>query len=108
MALEKLLGTPVARVPLHDGIEVCIDRDGLLAGIALARDALGAPGVESPRDDLGIPFPEDQESDLTPEEWPVSADILMARVSDGELVDLTNADVRFLMFWLGLDWIRRR
>jgi hypothetical protein len=27
-------------------------------------------------------------------------------VVDGELVDLTDADVRFLMFWLGLDWIR--
>jgi CBS domain-containing protein len=105
--LERLLAAPVARVPLHDGIEVCIHRDGLLAGIALARDVLGAPRVESPRDDLGISFPEDPASNLTAQEWPVSADILLVRVDGGQLVDLTDADVRFMMFWLGLDWIRR-
>jgi len=107
-ALEKLLGAPVARVPLHDGIEVCVDRDGLLLGIGLARDALAETHVESPRDDFGIPFTEDPASNLTAQEWPVSADILLARVVDGQLVDLTDADVRFLMFWLGYDWLRRR
>lgn len=105
-ALEALLGTPVARLPLHDGIEVCIDRNGLLLGIGLARDVLGAPRVEPSRDNAAFPF-EDPELNLTPKEWPVNADMLLARVVDGQLVDLTDADVRFLMFWLGLDWLRR-
>jgi hypothetical protein len=104
--LEKLLGAPVARVPLHDGIEVCIHREGLLAGIALARDVLGMPRIELPRDDGSSHF-EDPASNLTAQEWPVSADILLARVEGSQLVDLTDDDVRFLMFWLGLDWIRR-
>jgi hypothetical protein len=29
-ALERLLGFPVARLPLHYGVELCCDRDGLL------------------------------------------------------------------------------
>lgn len=105
-ALESLLGVPVARVPLHDGIEVCIDRDGLLFGIGLARWVL-APKAEPSRDDLAFPL-ESSAADLTPAEWPVNADVLLARVEGGELVDLTDADVRFLMFWLGFDYLRRR
>jgi len=41
--LGRLLGVPVARVPLHDGVELCCDRDGLLLGLVLARRALAAP-----------------------------------------------------------------
>ena len=29
-AMEGLLGGPVARVPLHDGIQLCCNRGGLL------------------------------------------------------------------------------
>lgn len=39
-ALGMLLGVPVARIPLHDGVELCCDRDGLLFGLALVRRAL--------------------------------------------------------------------
>ena len=45
MALGRLLGVPVARLPLHDGVELCCDRDGLLLGLALARRALAASPI---------------------------------------------------------------
>lgn len=108
-ALETLLGIPVARVELHDNIEVIINRNGLLLGIGLARDAL-ATSPEPPRYDVAprADVCDVCEPELEPADWPVSADILLARVVDGELVDLTDADVRFLMFWLGYDWLRRR
>ena len=43
------------------------------------------------------------------DEWPVSGDFLLTRVAaGGELVDLTESDVRFWMFWLGLDYVLNR
>lgn len=107
-ALGRLLGVPVARLPLHDGVELCCDRDGLLFGLALARRALAmspaAPGpfevaISSDSRNLGL--------DLG--DWPVSADFLLARTAaDGGLTDLTEADIRFWMFWLGLDYVLHR
>jgi hypothetical protein len=47
-----------------------------------------------------------RERDLGPKEWPASGDFLLARVGgDGELVDLTEDDIRLWMFWLGLHYI---
>jgi len=41
--------------------------------------------------------------------WPVSGDFLLARIAaSGELVDLTMLDIRFWMFWLGLDYVLHR
>jgi hypothetical protein len=41
---------------------------------------------------------------LGSDESPVSADFRLARVADnGKLVDLTDADIKHWMFWLGLD-----
>jgi hypothetical protein len=45
---------------------------------------------------------------LEPSE-PVCSLFLLARIAaNGELVDLTMPDVRFWMFWLGLDYVLRR
>ena len=105
VALEKLLGIPAVRLPLRDGIELCCDRDGLVFGLALARRALAASIAEPLRYEVALQF-DSAESALTPSEWPVSADFALARVAaDGELVDLTESDVRHWMFWLGLDYV---
>ena len=46
---------------------------------------------------------------LSLDEWPVSGDFLLTRAAaGGELVDLTESDVRFWMFWLGLDYVLHR
>ncbi len=104
-ALDRLLGDglPVACVVLEDGIGLCCDRDVLLFGLALARRALAtsfsAPPWPAPmlRFDRSAPV-------LGSDESPVSADFLLARVADdGELVDLTDSDIKHWMFWLGLD-----
>jgi len=103
-ALEELLGAPVARVPLHDGVELCCDRDGLLFGLALARRALTSPLATPLRYDVA-PCCSASEA-LGPDEWLVSADFALARAAaGGELVDLTEADVRHWMFWLGLAYV---
>ena len=52
---------------------------------------------------------ENSELDLGPKEWPANGEPLLARVSTGgELVDLTDDDIRLWMFWLGLDHILNR
>ena len=52
---------------------------------------------------------ENSERDLGPKEWPANGDFLLARVgARGELVDLTEDDIRLWMFWLGLDYILNR
>jgi len=52
---------------------------------------------------------ENSELDLGPQEWPANGDFLLARVgASGELVDLTEDDIRLWMFWLGLDYILHR
>ena len=106
--LGRLLGVPVARLPLFDGVELCCDRDGLLLGLALVRRtpttfsaAPRRPAVARSVDawSLGLKLGE----------WPVSGDFLLARVAaGGEVVDLTESDVRFWMFWLGLDYVLHR
>lgn len=104
-ALESLLGLPAARVPLHDGIQLCCSHGGLLFGLALARRALTAPLADMRRLDTA-PRPDVWEPVLGLDDWPISGDFLLARsAADGELVDLTDSDVRFYMFWLGFDYI---
>jgi hypothetical protein len=52
---------------------------------------------------------ENSELDLGPKEWPASGDFVLAWVdAGGELVDLTEDDIRLWMFWLGLDYILHR
>ena len=107
-AMEELLGDPIACVPLHDGIQLCCSRGGLLFGLALARWALELSLVEPSRFEVRLRF-ENSELDLGPKEWPANGDFLLARVSaGGELVDLTKDDIRFWMFWLGLNYILHR
>ena len=104
-ALQQTLGGPVACVPLHDGIQLCCNRGGLLFGLALARRALALSLAEPSRFEVRLRF-ENSELDLGPKEWPANGDFLLARVgAGGELVDLTEDDIRLWMFWLGLDYI---
>ena len=104
-ALGKLLGVPVARLPLLDGVELCCDRDGLLLGLALARRTLAMPTI-APQRAAVAHFLDGRNPGLTLDEWPISADYLLARIAaDGELMDLTESDVRFWMFWLGFDYV---
>ncbi len=107
-ALGMLLGVPVARLPLLDGVELCCDRDGLLLGIALARRALAMFTVAPQRAEV-TRSPDGRNPGLNLDEWPVSGDFLLTRVAaSGELVDLTESDVMFWMFWLGLDYVLHR
>jgi hypothetical protein len=107
-ALQQTLGGPVACVPLHDGIQLCCNRGGLLFGLALARRALALSLAEPSRFEVRLRF-ENSELDLGPKEWPANGDFLLARVgASGELVDLTEDDIRLWMFWLGLDYILHR
>lgn len=108
MALGRLLGVPVARLPLHDGVELCCDRDGLLLGLALARRALAAASSAPWRPEVA-PSVNGRSLALNLDEWPVSGDFLLARIAaSGEIVDLTMPDVRFWMFRLGLDYVLHR
>lgn len=110
-ALGQLLGVPdvlVTRLRLRDGIELCCNRDGLLLGLSLARRKLAAsPAIpRQPESTLRFDRPEPT---LGSDEWLVCADFLLARfVAGGELVDLTEDDIRFWMFWLGLDYVLHR
>jgi hypothetical protein len=108
VAMERLLGVPVARIPLHDGVELSCDRDGLLFGLALVRRALEmSPTTWWPP--AVVPSPDGRSLSLDTGEWPVSGDFLLVRAdAGGDLVDLTEADVRFWMFWLGLEYVLRR
>lgn len=107
-ATEELLGGPVSCVPLHDGIQLCCNRGGLVFGLALARRALAMSLAEPSRFEVRLRF-ENSELDLGPKEWPASGDFLLARTAvGGELVDLTEDDIRLWMFWLGLDYILNR
>ena len=71
-------------------------------------------GARSPRAGLSLAEPsrfeiklhfQNSERDLGPKEWPANGDFLLARVdAGGELVDLTEDDIRHWMFWLGLHY----
>ena len=92
----ELLGAPVALLPLHDGVHLCCDRDGLLFGLTLARRALARSAPWWPEI-------------VDRSESPVSGDFLLARITAlGELADLTEVDVRFYLFWLGLEYVLHR
>ncbi|HEX8106756.1 MAG TPA: hypothetical protein VF516_03460 [Kofleriaceae bacterium] len=107
-ALQQTLGGPVACVPLHDGIQLYCNRGGLLFGLALARRALALSLAEPWRFEVRLHF-ENSERDLGPKEWPANGDFVLARVGAcGELMDLTEDDIRLWMFWLGLDHILNR
>jgi hypothetical protein len=107
-ATEELLGGPVACVPLHDGSQLCCNCGGLLFGLVLARRALALSLAEPSRFEVRLRF-ENSELDLGPKEWPANGDFLPAWVdAGGELLDLTEDDVRLQMFWLGLDYILNR
>ena len=107
-AMEELLGGPAACVPLHDGIQLCCNRGGVLFGLALARRALAMSLAEPSQFEVRLRF-ENSELDLGPKEWPANGDFLLARVAaSSELVDLTEDDIRLWMFWLGLDYILNR
>lgn len=90
-----------SRLPLLDVVELCCNGDGLLYGFSLARGALATPPAALPRFESAIRFDRLQPV-LDPDVWPISADFLLARVVAGSgLADLTTADCRFWMFWLG-------
>jgi hypothetical protein len=81
---------------------------GLLFGLALARRALALSLAEPSRFEVRLRF-ENSELDLGPKEWPANGDFLLARVAaSGELVDLTDDDIRLWMFWFGFDYILNR
>jgi len=103
--LEGLLGDPIAHFPLEGGVRIFCDRDGLVFGLALARRALVRSLAEPALPELLLQL-DGSEADLSPEEWPVSGDFILARVAaDGELVDMTEADLKRWVFWLGLDYV---
>jgi len=80
----------------------------LLFGLALARRALALFLAEPSQFEVRLRF-ENSELDLGPKEWPANGDFLLGRVADGgELVGLTEEDIRLWMFWLGLDYILHR
>jgi hypothetical protein len=107
-ALQQTLGGPVACVPLHDGIQLYCNRGGLVFGLALTRRALAMSLAVPSRFEVKLRF-EDSELDLGPKEWPANGDFVLVRTAaGGELVDLTEDDIRLWMFWLGLDHILNR
>ena len=104
-ALEGLLGDSVAHFSLLGGVRVFCDRDGLIFGLALARRALAMSPWQP---EITLHF-DGGELGFSSKEWPVSGDFLLARVADdGGLVDLTEADLKHWMFWLGFDYIMNR
>ena len=108
VALQQTLDGPVVCVPLSDGIQLYCNRGGLAFGFALARRALALSLAEPSRFEVRLRF-ENSEFDLAPQEWPANGDFLLARTAaGGELVDLTEDDIRLWMFWLGLDYILHR
>jgi hypothetical protein len=97
--LSELLRAQVALLPLYDDIHLCCDLDSVLLGLSLARRAVA--GSARWRSESAPRF--------NRSESPVSGDFLLARFSAaGELVDLTEPDVRFYLFWLGLDFVLHR
>ena len=106
-ALQQTLGGPVACIPWHDGTQLYCNRGGLLFGLALARRALALSLAEPARFEIKLHF-QNSELDLGPKEWPANGDFLLARVdAGGELVDLTEDDIKLWMFWLGLHYIMK-
>lgn len=104
-ALDRLLGVslPAACVMLDDDIGLCCDRDVLLFGLTLARRTLATSPSVPPWPAPMLRF-DRLASVLGSDESPVSADFLLARVdADGDVVDLTDSDIKHWMFWLGLD-----
>ena len=99
MAMEELLGGPVGCIPLYDddGIHLCCNRGRLWFGIHCRAILRWLPS----RFEVG-PRSDNSELDLGPKERPVNGDFLLARIdAGGELVDLTEDDIRLGMFWLG-------
>jgi hypothetical protein len=99
MALEELLGGPVGCMPLYDddGIHLCCNRSRLYYGIFCRAILRWLPS----RVEVG-PRSDNSELDLGPKERPVNGDFLLARIdAGGQLVDLTEDDIRLCMFWLG-------
>jgi hypothetical protein len=87
---------------------LCCNRGGLLFGLALARRALTLSLTEPSGFEVRLRF-ENSEFDLGPKDWPTSGDFVLARTAaGGELVDLTEDDIRLWVFWLGLDYILNR
>lgn len=70
------------RIPLHDGVELCCNRDGLLYGISLARRKLTAPPAMPWRPGSTLRFGR-QEPVMGLDEWLASADFLLARFAAG-------------------------
>ena len=73
----------------------------------LARRALALSLAEPSRFEVKLRF-DNSVLGLGPREWPANGDFVLARVDGGELVDLTEDDIRLWMFWLGLDYILNR
>jgi hypothetical protein len=95
--LCELLGAPVACLPLYDDVHLCCDRDGLLLGLTLVRRALARR------------FAPWRSEIIDRSESPISGDFLLTRITAlGELVDLTEPDIRFYLFWLGLESVLHR
>lgn len=107
-ALEKLLGIPVARIRLPSSIELFCDLDGLLYGLLLVRHAVTMRLAKPSQCKITLHF-DSSDPDLGLDEQPVSGDFLLARATeDGELVDMTESDVTFLMSWLRVVYTQHR
>jgi len=97
-------GTSVTSSAAVNSKELAIGRGARLEPLALA-------GVTRPaaRGQDGGGGARPRKLDLGPNEWPANSDFLLARIgASGELVDLTEDDIRLWMFWLGLDYILNR
>jgi hypothetical protein len=77
-------------------------------GLALARRALALSLAEPLRFEVKLRF-DNSALSLGPREWPANGDFVLARVgAGGELVDLTEDDVRFWLSWLWFDYVLHR
>jgi len=107
-ALEKLLGIPVACVPLPSGIALFCDLGGLLYGLLLVRHAVAMSLAKPSQCKVTLLF-DGSDPDLGLDEWPVNGDLLLARATDdGELVDVTESDVTSILSWFRLVYIQHR
>jgi hypothetical protein len=71
-AVVRLVGIPVVRLPLHDGVELCCSGKALVYSLALARRVLAVSPASPPRA-LG--------PDLWPDLWSVRADFVLTRAT---------------------------
>lgn len=99
--LQATVDGPVACFTLYDGIHLWCNRNGLFAGLMLARHILEVSLAEPERFAIML-----QVEGLN--EWMTKGDFLLARSGEsGELTDLTESDIEHCMFWLGLDLMHR-